>query len=148
MGRQDKMQMANHLIDKWSETVFVDDENISLMDKKFKSALSRAFSGMSPIEVCLAYLDWLSHLAISPGKQLQLVQSLISNALKLGFTTSARCSDNHLTALRQNWREGSAVTTGSAGHLMFWHRLTKPPGTGGMKRPVMLRAAAIVTWNW
>ena len=55
------------------------------MDKKFKSAMSRAFSGMSPIEICLAYLDWLSHLAISPGKQLQLVQSLISKAMKLGF---------------------------------------------------------------
>ena len=85
MGRLDKTQMANHLIDKWSETVFVTDENISLIDKKFKSALSRAFTGMSPIEVCLAYLDWLSHLAISPGKQLQLVQSLISKAIKLGF---------------------------------------------------------------
>ena len=92
--------MADRLIDKWSETVFVDDENISLMDKKFKSALSRAFSGMSPIEVCLAYLDWLSHLAISPGKQLQLVQSLISNALKLGFYNIGallrQSSDKHL----------------------------------------------------
>ena len=60
--------MLTHFIDEWSRGVLVGEQMTSLMDHEFKAALSRAFSGMSPIEISLAYLDWLSHLAISPGK--------------------------------------------------------------------------------
>jgi len=77
--------MLTHFIDEWSRGVLVGEQMTSLMDHEFKAALSRAFSGMSPIEISLAYLDWLSHLAISPGKQLQLSQSLLLKAMKLGF---------------------------------------------------------------
>lgn len=81
----DSDQMLTHFIDEWSEGVFADEATTSLMDNEFKAALSKAFNGMSPIEISLAYLDWLNHLAISPGKQLQLVQSLVLKAMKLGF---------------------------------------------------------------
>lgn len=77
--------MLTHFIDEWSQGINVDEPLTSRMDHEFKAALSRLFSGMSPIEMSLAYLDWLSHLAISPGKQLQLAQSLVRKAMKLGF---------------------------------------------------------------
>ena len=67
----------------------IDEDSISRLDHEFKAALSRAFSGMSPIEIALAYLDWLSHLAISPGKQLRLVQSLIKKSVHLGLYSVA-----------------------------------------------------------
>jgi polyhydroxyalkanoate synthase len=78
-------QMLTRFIDEWSEGVFADEATTSLMDNEFKAALSKVFKGMSPIEISLAYLDWLNHLAISPGKQLQLVQSLVLKAMKLGY---------------------------------------------------------------
>jgi len=40
---------------------------------------------MSPLELGLATMDWLSHLAISPGRRLQLSQSFISKLGQLGI---------------------------------------------------------------
>jgi polyhydroxyalkanoate synthase len=80
----DSPNRLTRLIDYWIDGVIVDETTTSLMDNEFKAALSRAFNGMSPIEISLAYLDWLSHLAISPGKQLQLAQDLVLKLTKLG----------------------------------------------------------------
>lgn len=55
------------------------------VDQEFKSALAKACNGMSPIEIGLAWLDWSSHLSISPGKQLLLAQSFLQKSLQLGF---------------------------------------------------------------
>ena len=79
------MDQVNNLIDQWSQELFADDAATSLLDNEFRSAVSRAFKGMSPIEISLAYLDWLNHLAISPGKQIRLAQSLLLKVVKLGF---------------------------------------------------------------
>ena len=87
--KSDSKEMLTNFIDEWSDRVFADETATSLMDNEFKAALSKAFNGMSPIEISLAYLDWLNHLAISPGKQLQLAQSLVLKAIKLGFYSIA-----------------------------------------------------------
>jgi polyhydroxyalkanoate synthase len=61
------------------------DETSALhIDRVFKAALSQASKGMSPIDLSLAYLDWASHLAISPGKRALLAQSLINKLSALG----------------------------------------------------------------
>lgn len=65
--------------------VLIDDDSVSRMDHEFKAALARAFNGMSPIEIGLAYLDWLSHLTISPGKQFRLAQSFVRKGVQLGL---------------------------------------------------------------
>lgn len=54
------------------------------VDNLFKSAIARAFKGMSPLEIWLAYLDWIAHLSLSPGKQMRLTQSFFRKAAKLG----------------------------------------------------------------
>ncbi len=61
-----------------------DESQISAMDREFRTLLAQASMGMSPVELGLATLDWLSHLAISPGKRLQLVQSFASKLAQLG----------------------------------------------------------------
>ncbi|MEO0997147.1 MAG: alpha/beta fold hydrolase [Pseudomonadota bacterium] len=70
------------------------------LDREFKSRLAALFRGMSPIEIATAYFDWLSHLAISPGKQLQLLQSLLKKASLLGL--------HGVAALAGNGRDGPA----------------------------------------
>ena len=43
-------------------------------DKAFKAHLARFTLGISPAGLASVYFDWLAHLMISPGKQLQLVE--------------------------------------------------------------------------
>ena len=81
----DAQTTLTRIIKYWGEGRVFETSTTSLMDNEFKAAVSRAFNGMSPIEISLAYLDWLSHLAISPGKQLQLAQDLVLKATKLGL---------------------------------------------------------------
>jgi polyhydroxyalkanoate synthase len=44
------------------------------LDEAVHAQLSRATFGLSPISLALACIDWAMHLAVSPGKQLQLSQ--------------------------------------------------------------------------
>jgi polyhydroxyalkanoate synthase len=44
------------------------------LDRAFKANLARLTAGVSPAGVAGVYFDWLSHLALSPGKQLELVE--------------------------------------------------------------------------
>jgi polyhydroxyalkanoate synthase len=55
------------------------------MDREFRTMLAQVTSGMSPLELSLATLDWISHLAISPGKRTQLVQSFVTKLGRLGL---------------------------------------------------------------
>lgn len=61
-----------------------DENQISTMDREFRTVVAQLSSGMSPLEMSLATLDWISHLAISPGKRLHLVQSFFSKLGQLG----------------------------------------------------------------
>ena len=46
------------------------------LDLNVHSALARLTGGVSPIALSLAFQDWLMHLAVSPGKQLELAGTL------------------------------------------------------------------------
>lgn len=74
----------NDSLEKLLDTIS-SDTVATRIDQEFKSRLARACAGMSPIEIASAYLNWLGHLAISPGKQLQLASSFIRKAASLGI---------------------------------------------------------------
>ena len=44
------------------------------LDLAFKANLARLTGGVSPAGLARVYFDWLSHLALSPGKQMELVE--------------------------------------------------------------------------
>jgi polyhydroxyalkanoate synthase len=54
-------------------------------DALFNAAFARVTSGISPNAVGLAYLDWLSHLAASPGKQNELAQKALRKLTRLAL---------------------------------------------------------------
>jgi len=62
-----------------------DESQIKGMDREFRTALAQASGGISPIELGLATMDWISHLAISPGTRVQLVQSFFGKIQHLGI---------------------------------------------------------------
>ncbi len=69
---------------KRRELQLVGEADTAIMDREFRTALATITKGMSPVELGLATLDWISHLAISPGKRLQLTQSLLSKLRDTG----------------------------------------------------------------
>ncbi len=44
------------------------------LDRAFKANLARLTGGVTPAGLAGIYFDWLSHLALSPGKQLELIE--------------------------------------------------------------------------
>ncbi len=81
------------LLDRVSEIEVVDAETASRIDHEFKASLAKACRGMSPLEIAGAYFDWIGHLAISPGKQLQLAQSFVRKAVRLGLYSARSLLD-------------------------------------------------------
>jgi polyhydroxyalkanoate synthase len=49
-------------------------------DRAFHAAMARFSGGISPIALLLAYTDWLSHLATSPQRQLEILQEAVRDA--------------------------------------------------------------------
>jgi hypothetical protein len=47
--------------------------------------VGRLSFGLSPPGLLLLYLDWLVHLAFSPGKQLDLMRKVLRKALRFGL---------------------------------------------------------------
>lgn len=60
-------------------------DNARTFDNEVRAAIARVTRGMSPVELGLAYLDWLAHLSLSPGKLALLTQSLFRKLAQLGL---------------------------------------------------------------
>src|SRR5690348_15907029 len=54
-----------------------------IIDRATHAAAARYTGGLSPMAIGGAFLDWASHLAFSPGKQLQLAQKGARKAMRL-----------------------------------------------------------------
>ncbi|PCJ93725.1 MAG: poly-beta-hydroxybutyrate polymerase [Porticoccaceae bacterium] len=59
------------------------------IDSKLRANITKITKGISPMQLALAYSDWLGHLSLAPGKRTQLLQSLAEKILKLS-TAAAR----------------------------------------------------------
>lgn len=61
-----------------------DDTAYRNLDRFIHAQIGHVFTGLSPIQAVLVYLDWLSHLSISPGKQMQIAQQMWSDGIQVG----------------------------------------------------------------
>lgn len=52
------------------------------LDRFFHAALGRLSLGISPAALMLAYVDWLFHLGMAPGKQAELAQKALRKAVR------------------------------------------------------------------
>ncbi|NLY35442.1 MAG: alpha/beta fold hydrolase [Alcaligenaceae bacterium] len=52
-------------------------------DQRFQATIAKSTLSMSPLQGLLSYIDWSRHLAISPGKQLELFNLGITQSLAL-----------------------------------------------------------------
>jgi hypothetical protein len=74
----------NALLRLATDTRAVDDEQADRVDRRVRQGLAEISSGFSLVEIALAWLDWASHMAISPGKSWQLQENLLRKLLALG----------------------------------------------------------------
>ncbi|OSQ37359.1 PHA/PHB synthase family protein [Thalassospira mesophila] len=63
------------------------------VDQKAHAAVARATSGLSPSVLGEAWMDWALHLAISPGKQLHLMETALRNAQALCHQSLSGATD-------------------------------------------------------
>ena len=55
------------------------------LDRAFKANLARLTNGVSPAGIAALYVDWLAHLALSPGKQIQLVEKAARKSARMAL---------------------------------------------------------------
>ena len=54
-----------------------------VIDRSLRASASRFTAGLSPSALAQAYLDWAMHLAVSPGKRLQLIDKAVRKSRRL-----------------------------------------------------------------
>ena len=62
-----------------------DHGSYASIDRAFRANLARLTAGLSPAVFGAQTFDWLTHLAFSPGKQLQLVEHAARKAMQFGL---------------------------------------------------------------
>jgi poly[(R)-3-hydroxyalkanoate] polymerase subunit PhaC len=73
------------LRDSYAATAFAD-----VIDRSTHAAIARFTTGLSPIALADAYLDWASHLAFSPGKRSLLAEKAFKKALRFARHAATR----------------------------------------------------------
>ena len=68
-------------------------------DRAFRAQLARLTLGISPATLTDTYAHWLSHLAMSPGKQIELVEQGVRNAMRLVVYAAQAASGRPVPAL-------------------------------------------------
>ena len=63
------------------------------VDRAFRANLGRLTFGLSPVVFAGQAFDWLAHLAILPGKQLELVEKGLRKARRLGIYSAQRAAE-------------------------------------------------------
>lgn len=66
------------------------------LDRAFKAIIARLTNGISPAGMTALYVYWLVHLAMSPGKQLQLMEKATRKSARLGHYASQSATQPNL----------------------------------------------------
>ncbi len=82
---------ANSLLTQMDKNL----DTFGTIERGFHTWLGQMTAGVSPNAYSLAYRDWMEHLALSPGKQMELVKSATEHLAQLQrYTADAMIQDN------------------------------------------------------
>ena len=70
-----------------------DGPDAATIDRLFHALIGRATHGISPAALSLAWLGWLIHLGMSPGKAAELVQKAVRKSTRFGLYAMRWMSD-------------------------------------------------------
>lgn len=80
-----------------TEAPTVSEGMADIIDRSTHAYVARLTGGLSPTALLGAYLDWASHLAFSPGRQLHLLEKGTRKATRLANSISRSLSDGAST---------------------------------------------------
>ena len=100
---------------QFTKAEWISSDRAKALDAKRMARIAKLTRGMSPIEIGLAYLDWLSHLSVSPGKMFRLVQSMQQKWLQMGVMNATAVVQTS-AAILQHLRDGKPLSE-------LWQRL-------------------------
>lgn len=113
------------------------EKQVHPLDRLFHANEAKLTSALSPTSAMLAYLDWVVHLANSPGKQAELFQKALRKSAKFGFYAARQLSgdaeENCIEPLPQdhrfrgaNWQQlpYSLWYQVFLMHQQWWHNAT------------------------
>lgn len=73
---------------------YPDTDLPGFLDRALKARMARVTKGLSPAALAGAYLDWMAHLATSPGKQIELSEKAFRKWLRLSrYAATCAVSD-------------------------------------------------------
>lgn len=82
--------------------------NPKAIDEMVHQHISKAAMGFSPISLALAYADWAMHLAVSPGRQMELAQKAVE-LMQNEFKQAAQSNKNEQAATEKDPRFSDAA---------------------------------------
>ena len=68
-------------------------EERAALDRLIHAWMGRFTLGLSPASLAAANMDWLVHLAIAPGKQLELAHKVLRKSVKLAMHAAECAAD-------------------------------------------------------
>lgn len=71
----------------------LNDDTVNKVDTRLRAIIGKSAKGLSPIQMILAYTDWLAHLSISPARRVQLLQSFAEKVLYLTTSTARQLAE-------------------------------------------------------
>jgi polyhydroxyalkanoate synthase len=77
-----------------SETREVPQPETDQADRAFHAMLARLTGGISPVALSLAFIDWASHLASAPQRQMQIAQDAVQSGQRMLETALHYFSSN------------------------------------------------------
>ncbi|MHA7871026.1 MAG: PHA/PHB synthase family protein [Hyphococcus sp.] len=121
----------------WEPDSYASTAIVEILDRATHAAIGRATMGLSPGALAAAYLDWATHLAFSPGKQMQLAQKaqkkyarLMNYALRCAANGGGECAIEPLPQDRrfdsEDWRQWPFNLMSQSFLLtqQWWHNAT------------------------
>jgi polyhydroxyalkanoate synthase len=109
---------------------------VRALDRQVHGDIGQLMSGISPIQTTLVYLDWISHLLISPGKQLDLVKQTAEDLSAVAANPASRqrvddaqgrpSSTPDRRFAGEGWQQWPFHAYAQGFHIMeqAWHRAT------------------------
>ena len=112
--------------------------DFTTVDRVVHAWQARFTDSVSPDAVMLAYLDWLVHLANSPGKQLQLMEDFLHQSIRFGGYALQAAALILITRRAYNLLPGTDALKGkhgSNGHIICSISRFFYPSGGGKGQP-------------
>lgn len=129
--------IADAAASRWAKESYAAAATVEIMDRATRAALGRVTAGISPGALASAYFDWATHLAFSPGKQLQLMSKAAEKyarfanyAIRCGFGGHQACCIEPLPQDKrfrgEAWRTWpfNLISQGFLLTQQWWHNAT------------------------